>query len=122
VPNDVLVLTDLSISPFRIEWLARDLHPWDRDLPLELRTKLFHEQALRDTETALFRLFSVFPSMEQIAFRVLEPAAPSRIIAAGNVARGEFEAADSFPSLRMRLHMMGVRMAAAGGALEPVAA
>jgi hypothetical protein len=122
VPNDVLVLTKLSTSPLRIEWRARDLHPWDRDLSLALRTKLFHEQALQDTEEALRRLFAGFPAMEQIVFRVLEPAAPNRVIAAGNVARGEFDAADRFPSLRMRLHMMGVRIAAAGKELEPAAA
>jgi hypothetical protein len=122
VPNDVLVLTNLSVPPFRIEWLARDLHPWDSDLSLEVRSELFHEQALRDTEAALRRLFSVLPDMEEIVFRALEPGAPSRVIAAGNVARGEFHAADSFPSLRMRLHMMGVQMAAVGEALAPVAA
>jgi hypothetical protein len=122
VPNDVLVLTNLSIPPLQIEWRARGLHPWDRDLSPALRIKLFHEQALQDTEDALRRLFSVFPGMEQIVFRVLEPAAPNRVIAAGNIARGEFDAADRFPSLRMRLHMMGVRIATAGGELEPVAA
>jgi hypothetical protein len=122
VPNDVLVLTDLSLSPFRIEWRARDLHPWDSDLSLTLRTQLFHELTLRDTEAALGRLFMVFPDREQIAFRVVEPAATNRVIAAGNVVRGEFEAADRYPSLRMRLHMMGVRMATAGGQLEPAAA
>jgi hypothetical protein len=122
VPNDVLVVTNLSIPPLQIEWRARDLHPWDRDLSLALQTELFHGQALQDTEAALRRLFSVFPDMEQIVFRVLEPAAPNRLIAAGNIARGEFDAADRFPSLRMRLYMMGVRIASVGGELAPVAA
>jgi len=122
VRHDVLVLTDLSLSPFRIEWRARELHPWDSDLSLPVRTELFHEQALRDTETALCRLFAVFPDVAQIAFRVLEPAASNQVIAAGNVAREEFDAADRFPSLRMRLHMAGVRMATAGGQLAPAAA
>jgi hypothetical protein len=122
VPNDVLVLTSLSISPLRIEWRARDLHPWDRDLSLALRSQLFHVQALQDTEDALRRLFAVFPGKEQIVFRVFEPSPPNRVIAAGDIARGEFDAADRFPSLRMRLHTMGVRIATAGGELEPAAA
>jgi hypothetical protein len=121
VPNDVLVLTNFSLSPFRIGWRARDLHPWDRDLSLALRSQLFHEQALQDTEDALRRLFAVFPGREPIDFRVFEPTAPNRAIAAGNIAREEFDAADRFPSLRMRLHMMGVRMATAGGELAPAA-
>ena len=62
VPNDVLILNSLILSShcLKLEWRARDIHPWDRDLPPAQQAELFSEQALQDTDVALNRLFRRF--------------------------------------------------------------
>jgi hypothetical protein len=69
VPNDVLILNNLILSGhcLKLEWRARDIHPWNRDLPLAEQAELFSEQALQDTDVALIRLFRGLPEIEQIA-------------------------------------------------------
>jgi hypothetical protein len=59
IANDVLNLNSLILSGhcLKLEWRARDIHPWDRDLPLAEQAELFCEQALQDTDVALIRLF-----------------------------------------------------------------
>src|ERR1700685_346059 len=71
VPNDVLTLHNLILSGhcLKLEWLARDIHPWNRDLPLAEQAELFSEQAMQDTEAALIRLFQGLPEVEQIEFQ-----------------------------------------------------
>ncbi|HUD46702.1 MAG TPA: hypothetical protein VMR33_07720 [Candidatus Baltobacteraceae bacterium] len=125
VRNDVLVLSKLSKvsdQELQLEWLARDIHPWDRDLPAPDQAELFCQQALQDTESAILRLFRMLPDIAQINFRVLDPHASNRVILAGNVERGEISWACRLGSIKMRLLMMGVRFLMASGHLEPLAA
>jgi hypothetical protein len=112
VPHDVLVLGQLS-ARLRVEWRARDLHPWDRDLPVERRAMVLREQALRDTDAAILRLFQLLPEMDAIDIRVLEPREPHRLLLAGTVTRADVLATRSIVSPGMRLRMMGVGAAQA---------
>jgi hypothetical protein len=61
IANDVLALQKLSIG-LHLEWLARDLHPWDRDLPEGSRAELFVQQCLEDADAAIPRLFHRLPT------------------------------------------------------------
>jgi hypothetical protein len=124
VRNDVLVLNkliDTPAHPLQLEWRARDVHPWDRDLPSPRQAELFSHQALHDTEAAILRLFQMLPDIHQVDFRVLDPQASNRVILAGNVERDEIPWARRLQSIKMRLLMMGVRFLMAGGHLEPLA-
>ena len=90
-----------------INWRARDIHPWDRDLPEDQKAKLFVEQSLGDTEAAIFRLFEVFPEVDVIDINVLE-STPESLIIAGTVCRADFDTVRSLLSVRMRLARLGV--------------
>jgi hypothetical protein len=118
VRHDVLELGKISIQQLQLEWRARDVHPWDRDLPLDQQEHQFCDMALQDTESALVGLFERLPYVEQIDFRVLEPGISDRVIIAGSVEREEFMAAQFSQSIRMRLKMMGVRFNTAGDQLK----
>jgi hypothetical protein len=54
-------LTPISVAThLEIEWRARDIHAWDRDLlSASERTAAFVDQALRDTGAAICRLFNL---------------------------------------------------------------
>ena len=52
VRSDGLRLKNTS-NRLTIEWSARNIHPWDRDLEPEQRAALFVEQCLDDTEAGL---------------------------------------------------------------------
>jgi len=110
VPHDGLRLGNLS-ARLRVEWRIRDLHPWDRGLPADRRTRLLHEQTLRDTDAAIRRLFALLPEMEAMEIRVLEHHPPNRLILAGTVARRDADATRSLSSPGMRLRMMGIQPA-----------
>jgi hypothetical protein len=110
IPNDVLILNNLILSGrcLKLEWLARDIHPWNRDLPLIEQAELFSEQALQDTDVALIRLFQGLAEIEQIEFQVLKPDGFGDIILAGVVDRERVLAPELLLSLRMRLLNLGV--------------
>jgi hypothetical protein len=123
VRGDVLILNKLSLvadDELRLEWWAREAHPWDRDLPSLRQSELFCQQALRDTEAALRRLFQMIPYVEQIDFQVLERNVSNPVILAGNVERTDVIAASYSPSIKMRMITMGVRFLMVGGHLEPL--
>jgi hypothetical protein len=111
IPNDVLVLNSLRLDGdcLQLEWRARDIHPWDRDLPDSLQAELFSNQAFQDTDAALIRLFQRLPEVEQIKYQVLRPMAFGGVILSGVVDRQEALDRHPLPSLRMRLHTLGVR-------------
>jgi hypothetical protein len=125
VRNDVLVLSKLSKvteQELQLEWLAREVHPWDRDLPSWRQAELFCQQALQDTEAAILRLFRMLPDVAHVEVRVLDPQAANRVILAGKVERDEIPWVCRLESIKMRLLMMGVRFLMAGGHLEPLSA
>jgi hypothetical protein len=110
IPNDVLILKKLTLSGHRLklEWRARNIHPWDRDLPVLEQAELFSEQALQDTDAALIRLFQGLPEIEQIEFQVLKPDGFDDIILTGLVDREGVLDSERPLSLRMRLRNLGV--------------
>lgn len=108
VPNDVLVLTKLS-GQLQVEWLARDVHPWDRARQSDVRAEAFREQTLRDTDKSIVRFFELLPDIKAIDIRVCEPRTPHNLLLAGTVSRQDALANRSLSSLDMRLRMMGLR-------------
>ena len=119
VPNDVLLLSKLS-AQVQVEWRAREIHPWDRDIPSNRRAESFREQTLHDTDAAIRRFFQALPEIDAIEIRVLEPHAPNRLILAGTVARPDVMASHSLSSPGMRLKTMGIKFRTNGGHLEPL--
>src|SRR5215831_10427610 len=92
-----------------VEWRARDLDPWDRDLPLERRSDLFQTQTIMDTDNAVARLFSLVPEVDTITIQVRSPQSDGSTILAGTISRTSHAACRAVPSPRMRLKMMGIR-------------
>jgi hypothetical protein len=106
--SDGLTLDNVS-SRLEIRWRARDIHPWDHALSGYEREIVFADQALADTEAAIWRLFDKLPHVDVMEVSVLEPGS-ERLIAEGTVYRSALSAAS--PRLRstgMRLRELGVR-------------
>lgn len=103
-----------------IEWQARDVHPWDRNLPPERRAPLFVDQVLADTESAISRLFDALPAVDVIDLRVLHPAADTAIIE-GTVFRSTLDRNRHLLSVRMRLLELGVSYRLVGSRFEALA-
>jgi hypothetical protein len=118
IPNDVLILNSLILSGhcLKLVWHARDIHPWDRDLPPAEQAELFREQALQDTDVTLIRLFRALSEIEQIDFQVFKPDGFGDVILAGVVDRERVLEPEQPLSLRMRLRMLGVTYQMAGTA------
>jgi hypothetical protein len=120
IADDVLLLNRVS-GQLQLEWRARDVHPWDRDLPPGCQAELFLEQALRDTDAAILNLFQTLPEIEQIAIRVLDAQDSTKVILGGVVTREDALATDASASLRLRLRMLGIQYSRiVDGQLEPL--
>jgi hypothetical protein len=118
-PNDGLPLTRLS-TRLEVEWYAREVQPWDRDLPPERQARLFVEQSLSDTVVAIWRMFERMAEIDVIDIRVLEPHLPDKTVLAGTVFRGDVNAAGAHPSPAMSLKLLGVRYRVTDGQFEPL--
>jgi hypothetical protein len=94
-------------SRLDIEWRARDVHPWNRDLPAEQRWPMFIEQSLADTEAAVSRLFDAFPQVDVIELRVLEPSSEIAIME-GTVHRSTLNRDRRLLSVKMRVLALGI--------------
>jgi len=92
----------------QVEWLARDIHPWDRDLPPDRAEQAFSEQCLRDTDSAIARLFAEFPAIDAVEVRVAR--APSQpVLMAGVINREELgKTGTGHQSIGMKLRNLGV--------------
>ncbi len=112
----------LSLNHFRnrlqIEWRARDVHPWDRDLPSARIARLFAEQCLEDAEAALERLFATLSEIDVIEFTMLDPNSRAPILA-GAVTRSEAMNVRA-PSSGMRLKQLGVTYRLQDWRFEPL--
>jgi hypothetical protein len=117
VAHDVLQLSNFS-ARLRVEWTARNVHPWDSDLPSELRAEKFVGQSLTDTNVAINRLFRMLPEVEVIEIRVLDPNSGAPIIA-GTITRDEALTVSS-PSPGMKLKKLGVDYRLRSGHFEPL--
>jgi hypothetical protein len=101
-----LTVTRIS-TELRVEWCARGVHPWDRDLPTHQRDENVLEQCRHDTIVAVQRLFDQLIEIDVIEIRVVEPPPSARILLAGTVSRQDLTAATTRSS-RMRLKLMGI--------------
>src|SRR5260221_11329896 len=86
VVNDRLVLHKLS-GQLQLEWHARAVHPWDRDLPTFRQVEAYFEQAVADTDFEIRRIFQRLPEIDVIEIRVLDTPDPEKIIFAGDFLR-----------------------------------
>lgn len=116
--EDRLILKRIS-TEVAVEWCARDVHPWDRDLAADRREELFLEQCRRDTLIAVRRLFAQLGEVDLIEIRVVEPHASAKTILAGTVARHDLSAVPRQRSPRMSLKLMGIHSASAEEARYP---
>ncbi len=117
VAHDELTLVRFT-GRLKLEWHARETHPWDRDQTASMRAKLFLQQALEDTDAAIVNLFEALPpEIEMIEIRVLDPIDHDKVILAGSVHRDELDSATrcQSQSLRMRLKNLGIRYSSIKG-------
>jgi hypothetical protein len=114
-------LTPISVAThLEIEWRARDIHPWDRDLlSVSERTATFVDQALHDTEAAICRLFTMLPPLEVFKVRVRDRTSDN-VILSGSVSRPDFLARDRTPAHRNAAPVYGVMHHFEASLLEPL--
>jgi len=105
IGNDGLIVRNLS-ARFRVQLLARPIHPWDRNRPREERNELFVQQCLDDLSTAIPNLFRSMPEIDEMEVTVLDPRDKSAIIA-GIVTRTDALTSNSLPA-GMKLRAMGL--------------
>ena len=117
IRKDILAINSLKVG-LRIEWFARDVHPWDHDLPEKRKAELFAQQCLEDVDAAIPRLFEQLPEIDVLEIKVLERASKSKIIA-GVIHRSDLEAQVG-SSLGMRLKTIGINYRCADLRLEPI--
>jgi hypothetical protein len=111
--NPISVTTHLEI-----EWRARDIHPWDRDLlsPGE-KAVAFVRQSLADTEAAIYRLFEAASQVDVVTLRVFDRTS-ANVIISGTVSRPAILARDEELSIGMRLRNLGLTYHSAGSLFE----
>ena len=116
---DVTPLRHVS-THMEIEWYARDIHPWDRDLPDKRKAALFAEGSLAHTATAIRRAFERFPEVTSVSIRVLAPRKPHGILFAGSVSRLDLAGVPENLSPAMTLKLLGITYQMSDGVLEPL--
>jgi hypothetical protein len=118
--SDGLSLVGFSMK-LSVSWRARDIHPWDSDLPEERAAPRLRDQTLQDTEDAIERIFSAFPETDTLELRVLEnDPASNRVIMSGLVVRSDLKRSTS-PSIGMRLRLLGINYRLVNQQFEAVA-
>ena len=91
----------------QVEWIAREVHPWDWDLPLPIAEHRFSEQCLADTRAAIERLFDQFPILDSIEICVKRnPLGPPLL--SGTVSRRDLDLVN-LSSTTMTLHAFGLK-------------
>ena len=116
VRRDTLHLHSLS-THMRVTWVARPIHPWDRDLPGVEQDDAFATQCLDDVDAAITRLFERFDVIESLDILVLHPMSHTSILT-GRIVRDEFVGAKRL-SIAMRLKMAGLTYEFGRGGLQP---
>jgi hypothetical protein len=117
VKRDKLRVNWLS-GQLQVEWAAREIHPWDRDLPPDRQAKMFCDQTITDVDRAVGKLFQALPEIDAITIRVVEPNNARRVLIAGTVLRKDLSVARSPSSSRMRLKLLGIQYQTDGERLE----
>jgi hypothetical protein len=114
----VLAVNGVVMS-VRVEWFARDVHPWDSDLPEKRKAELFAQQCLEDVDAAIPRLFDQLPEIDVLEIEVLERSSKNKII--GGVVHRSDLATQVGSSLGMRLKTIGINYRCEDLRLEPIA-
>src|SRR5215831_3920910 len=117
VAKDILLLKQLFIH-LRVEWFARDVHPWDRDLPQGRQSELFTQQCLEDVDAAIPRLFKELAEIDEIEISVLDRESNAQIIT--GVIKRENARASAGLSLGMRLNALGINYRRCNLRIEPI--
>jgi hypothetical protein len=115
--SDGLQMTSAKTT-LRIDWLAREIHPWDRDLPAERAERLFSQQCLEDANAAITRLFAEIPVLDSIEVCVRRDISRPPILA-GTVYRNSLTSND-YASIGMRLRAIGLSFRMSNLCLEEV--
>src|SRR5690242_16869141 len=102
VRHDALILNNMSLR-LEVMWRARDVHPWDRDLPAQRRHALFVEQCTDDTLTAIKQLFDQIAEVDVVDIRVLAPEPSPAVLLSATVSRDEVDNLVAQRSPRMSL-------------------
>jgi hypothetical protein len=101
-----------------VEWIAREVHPWDRNRPAMSVQKLYTLQCLEDAQAAIERLFDQIPDAEAIEVRVFCTAAQPPVMA-GIIHRTDLRHA-IHDSPGMNLKSLGVKFKMSDWRLEPL--
>jgi hypothetical protein len=117
--KDHLSLSNVS-TRLEIEWHARDIHPWDGDLPPERKARLFAEESQTHTVVAIRRTFERFPEVDAIGIRVLEPHKPHAVLFTGTVSRDDLKQCSPSLSPAMTLKLLGIEYRIVDGHLKSV--
>jgi hypothetical protein len=108
VRDDGPRVREMSLA-LRLEWHARDIHPWDCDLPADRRAELFTEELMAETIVAIRQAFERLAEVDVIEIRVLAPNEPGKTVLAGTVCRDDLIAARACPSPAMSLKLLGIQ-------------
>jgi hypothetical protein len=107
-------------TTMHLEWRARDVHPWDRNINRARREQLFTQQCLEDTADAIVRLFSEIPELGSLEIRVFRELADAPLLT-GVIIRSKLEfPRRAAPAMWLKTH--GVKFHMSGWRLEPLAA
>lgn len=107
-------------SHLEVEWMARDVHPWDAEAKPEERARLFVKQVISDVDAAVERLFAISPELDSLHVRVLDPHSGSSIMT--GVVERSCLAAPRPQSNQMRLAQLGLGFRLHGNHFEPLQA
>jgi hypothetical protein len=107
-------------TTMRVEWVAREIHPWDRHIANRLRERLFARQSLEDVDAAITRLFEQLPEADTLEVRVLREG-DNQLLFHGRVERAEVAVASHSSSL-MKLKSLGIKFRISNWQLEPLLA
>jgi len=102
----------------QIEWCARDVHPWDRDLPPDQAERCSSLQCLYDTNAAIGRLFAGIPAVDTIELCVRRELSQPPLLA-GAVDREDF-GLDDYSSIGMKLRSLGLKFRMSDLRLEQI--
>ncbi len=120
VRADGLELKAMSIT-MRIEWFARDIHPWDRGADRGRRERLFADQCLRDADAAIYRLFDEIPELDTLELRVFHRELASPLLT-GMVNKSDLIPKEERGALGMKLKTLGITFKMSNWQLEPLSA
>ena len=105
VRHDILMMDRFSLR-LDVQLFARDVHPWDRDLPPERQAELFTNQCLEDLDAVIPRLFEQLPEIDVLEIGVLQRGSSKRIMG-GTINRTDL-VIQSGSSVGMRLRTLGI--------------